>query len=221
MVGISLVFAIPGGLLNYTSLPAAEPTLAQTMRSIRLELLYDSVVGLIATLACLAMFVGAAEGRTVGVGEALREATSRWPRVFWTNLRCGFWTGLYSLLLVIPGIWMGVVLAFASESAFRIPDEDPLDVSKSLVRGRWWPVAGVLAGCVLLPALPVLVLSGVAEALMPEAPPPLPRLVFTLVEDWLWGIAVQLTTALSLAAFYGLMRTHGRTLAPMRWAADR
>jgi len=67
----------------------------------------------------------------------------KWPENFGQTLIAGLITLLYTLLLIIPGIYKAVQFSFVSN---LVSDEerDPLEKSKFLVKDKWFDVFGML-----------------------------------------------------------------------------
>lgn len=225
---IALLFSMPAGLLNDALSPPGledDSSLSPSSRGLRRNLgervvrLYDALVGLIGTLACLALFVGVAEGRALSVGEALMEGVSAWGRVFGARLHAGIITLLFAFLLLLPGLWKAVLFGFVMEVSFRIPDRDALEFSTSLVqaRQRWWATFGMLILIELVVGVPLLgaalLLQSAAEFLG------VPSMLSAIALDWLARLAAMAAAALGLAMFYGYLRSEAHTLEPMRWAS--
>jgi hypothetical protein len=209
---ITTAFSIPGGLLSY----AVATRLPKSTRSF--GNLYDALIGTIGAVACIALFIGVAEGRTLTLGEAIAESLSRWGRVFGARVRTGLWTALFLILLVVPGIWKSITLIFSVEAAVRVPRGDALEMSAELVKERWWAVA-VTSLLVQFGALaPGFALTGILEGIDGVVGVPLiARVVF---ENWIFSVGATLASACMLSAYYGLNRANEITLQPMRWVSQ-
>jgi hypothetical protein len=88
-----------------------------------------------------------AGGHEPSVGEALRDAARVFPRVLGAVLLYGLLVTAGGLLLVIPGIWLGVRGYFAAQAAV-IDGLGPLAAfrrSSELVQGHWWRTFGYVA----------------------------------------------------------------------------
>ncbi len=217
---LTLIFAIPGGLMSLATASSGEPTMRETLKELRVNNLFDSLVGIVCNVACLVLFIGVAEGRKLTILQALAEASARYGRVFGSRLRGGLWIGLFFLALVVPGIWKAVMLAFSTDAAVRISKDDPLEQSSFLVRERWWPVFGGLAvvwSVAYLPTLFVISAGGAALELAGFVQPGWLQGVLAIFEDFLILFSEQFASACSLAMFYALARLTGLTLEPMRW----
>jgi hypothetical protein len=203
---VALIFAVPGGLVDLWAKGLNRPH--------NIGNLYDGLIGLIGDVACLALFISVAEGRKLSFGEALQEGFSAWGRVFGARFRAGLWTLLFLLLLVVPGIWKGVSLAFAGIAALRLRS-DGVEVSQQLVTGRWWPVFGALMITGVICYVPAILVVMAVEFL------PLPEVVGAILGDWASRIAGCVDDAFMLAMFYGLCRTTEYGLGQMYWATQR
>lgn len=75
--------------------------------------------------------------------ELVKYGLKKWPENFVQTLIAGFITLLYTLLLIIPGIYKAVQYSFVSN---LVSDEEsePLDKSKYLVKEKWFDVFGML-----------------------------------------------------------------------------
>jgi len=211
VLAIATVFSIPAGLISAGLADSG-------VGAERVVNLYDALIGLIGDIACLAMFVGVAEGRSLSLGQALKEGTGAWGRVFGARFRAGLITLAFTLLLIIPGIWKGVLLAFVVEAAYRVPGEDSLEYSTSLVQGggRWWPVFGVLLLSGFIAYVPVFFGAAIMGGLAAVAAVPALNVAVEIGTDFIARIADNLLSAFSLATFYGLCKTDGRTLPAMQ-----
>jgi hypothetical protein len=209
---VAVVFALPAFGLSW--LMSAVPDARSEAWVLSF---YDWLVGVLGQLAVFALVIAAAEGRRLTLRGALSEATGRWGRAVWANLRQTLWIGLFSLLLVVPGLWMSVLLFFSPTAVVR-DDADALQCSRELVRGRWWRVAWWLfwAGVIAYgPSVAIGILVGIgARTLHLE----LPAMTMQLLENVFTRLyAPVVMPALSVAAYYQLHLSSGRELPPMTW----
>lgn len=191
------VFSLPAGLLQL-ALPEADD-LRAINRSMQLSGLYDLLVGLIATQAMVALFLARASGRALSLGEALRVSSLRWSRGVRAHFRAGLWTVLFTLLLLLPGIWMGTRLFFVAVAVMDSPD-DALAVSRRLVDGRFWQTLLFALGTYVALALAMLVVSFfVLTALeLLEAP----RVIGEVANDFIGRLSVDaLGSALTVCGY--------------------
>ena len=114
----------------------------------------------------------------------------------------------------------GDALAHPSQTkTVRVRDGDPLELSTSMVQGRWLMVGGTMLLFTLIADIPAFMvaagISVVSEAVNGALPGAAP--VLEIASDWLARMGENLATALALSMFYGLMRTDERTLPPIWW----
>lgn len=215
---IAAVFTVPAALLQ-VALVSSGDDFKSVASSVRVSNFYDATLGLVGAVASLALLIAQAEGRTLSVGAALSEGLGAWSRAFVTRLRVGVWILLFLLLLVLPGVWKGVTLMFASTAVVRLRHVDPLARSQALVAGRFWTcllLALITAVGVFVPV--AMLAGGVGLVLgMFEAP----RLVEEFLTDWLGRVATDgLLSAWLYVAFVLLHRAAQLTLEPMAWREE-
>jgi hypothetical protein len=75
--------------------------------------------------------------------EIVKYGLRKWPENFVQTLVAGLIILLYTLLLIIPGIYKAVQYSFVSNLVSDEEDE-PLDKSKLLVKEKWFDVFGML-----------------------------------------------------------------------------
>lgn len=104
---------------------------------------------------------------------------------------------------------------FVGVASLRTRDRDPLEISVSLVRGRFWWCLGyvfVLAG-LYLPTMIVVAVLGIAQELLG-----LPPLIAEAVSDVMIRFCDSaLVSTLLYVAFVMLHAADGEVLPPMRW----
>lgn len=175
-------------------------------------------MGVVGEVACLFLFISVAEGRELGLGGALREAMSRWARVFGANFRTGLWIILGVLLFVVPAVWWSTMLVFSEVAAVRLRHADALDASRALVRGRFLQVLGYVVAIYAVAVLPGVVIA-IAIAMTAEQ---------LGVGGWGSGVigealmrsGMYVKTAMLLGYFYALSRESAMPLEPMAWLAE-
>lgn len=145
-----------------TSTPAANPTAALGAEAVLFVV--ELIVSLLTTAACVKAVSDIYLEQPTGFGVSLRFAVRRLPALLVMQILLLFGVMLGFLALVIPGIWLIVRWAVASPALLseRIGPARALGRSGRLVRGRWWPTAGVLMVATIL----VTVVSGVFQALL-------------------------------------------------------
>ncbi len=75
--------------------------------------------------------------------EIVKFGLKKWPENFIQSLLAGLITLLYTLLLIIPGIYKGVQFYFVS-NLVADDEKEPLEKSKFLVKNKWFEVFGML-----------------------------------------------------------------------------
>jgi hypothetical protein len=110
------------------------------------------VASAVATAAAYRLVADAYLGRPVDPDASLRFGLRRLPSVLWVSLLSGL--GLFAgfIFFLVPGIYFAVAWAVAIPVllAENRRGSAALGRSRALVRGRWWPCAGVLVLAFLL-----------------------------------------------------------------------
>lgn len=113
------------------------------------------LVSALTAAACVKAVSDAYLDHPTGVGISLRFAARRLLSVLWLEILTFVLLAIAFVLLVIPGIWLYAawsvaipVLLIEGTGAYRA-----LGRSFHLVKGRWWPTAGVLIVAELMVAL--------------------------------------------------------------------
>lgn len=113
------------------------------------------VASAVATAAAYRLVADAYLGRPVDPDASLRFGLRRLPSVLWVSLLSGL--GLFAgfIFFVAPGIYLAVAWAVAIPVLLgeNRRGSAALGRSRALVRGRWWPCAGVLILAFLLEAI--------------------------------------------------------------------
>jgi hypothetical protein len=139
--------------------PGAAVALAST-------LLLVLVVPSLVTAIIVRTLTRLARGEDVSAGQALRDGAAAFRLAFAATLLVALVVAFGLVLLIIPGIYLGVRLYFAP--AVSVHDEvgaiEALDRSGELVRDRWWRVFGVLLLTGLLIGLLGGIVGGIAAA---------------------------------------------------------
>jgi hypothetical protein len=134
-------------LTQFLNIPTASAETAQSTARFNSSLhsLLASLLGIF-VMAGLPYFVERTlQGSGPTWGEVLRFGASRWLSYFGTGLVLGIILGLWSLLLIIPGIIFGVFYIFWVNALVlrNFSGYDALTYSKSLVEGQWWKTFGI------------------------------------------------------------------------------
>jgi hypothetical protein len=104
------------------------------------------------------------QNQTIDLGGAASQALGKIGTIILSSIVLFLGVFLATLLLIIPGIYLGIVWSF---SLYAVVLEncsvfESLKYSKSLVKGRWWPVFGsILAGTLII--LPGAIINNVIE----------------------------------------------------------
>ncbi|WP_289056103.1 hypothetical protein [Carboxylicivirga marina] len=99
--------------------------------------------------------------------ELAKYGLRKWPENFVQTLIAGLITILYTLLLIIPGIYKAVQYCFVSN---LVSDEEnePLEKSKFLVKGKWFDIFGMLL-LIFLIGLIIELIVAVPFMFLPES----------------------------------------------------
>ena len=173
--------------------------------------LYAAIVARIHAIYC---------GQPMAIGASLSFGLTRLlPLVFWL---IAYFLALVGglILLVVPGIILGVSLAFASYAVVieRTGAVESLKASHRLVWGHWWRTAALLtiaAFILFVVYLLVVFVAGIAIALDPELLTSTGLTIAdTIVTPLLTGLVTPLFYALTMSAYYDLkLRRSGDDLA--------
>ena len=128
----------------------------------------ENLIGIIASMAIAYVVKSKIDGKTVSVGEALKKSLSKWSAAIGANLLAYIFLLGLALLLIIPGIiyyvyWSFVVYVVILQDK---SGKSALDYSKTIVKGRWWKVAGYSLVFSLL-SLIVGIITGALYLLLP------------------------------------------------------
>lgn len=218
ILGICVVFSVPAAFLQALYGQGDDLKTVAHSGVVLLSNLYDAIVGAIGSQAVLALLIARAEGRSLSISGAFSEGLGNWARCLGATIRTSLTVLGFALLLVVPGIWKAVLLAFVSTAALRSQEVDALERSGALVRGRWGQVFLLLlaSGAALYgPAL--VAVSGMAAAGDALG---IPLLVQELVSDLIERLVRDgLMGGVMLVAYLQLHATVGVPLKPMRWRA--
>jgi len=145
---IALIVYVPVEVVIAVFAPNPENgyALRDLAQSIRVSSFMMLLVGTLLPLAIGLLVEGELTGRRVDWWQAMRHALSRWRSGVATNFLKALALMATFLLLIVPGIIYSVYFAFAI-CAVAIRGQSlraALSYSKSLVKGRWWTVFGVM-----------------------------------------------------------------------------
>ena len=169
---IALLFGLPGDVLLWL-LPEAP---------LSLQIAYFTFVTLLADLAIMVLVHEALRGRTITVGDAFVRGVPAYGAVIGARLRAGLLTLLWTLLLVLPGIYKGAAYSLAPQVALFEPrrTHEATEVSIGRTRGVVWLLVaaelvlytiavGVPLGVTVLFELGTLELGGAPAPFDPRA----------------------------------------------------
>lgn len=121
---------------------------------LRISEILEGLFGIISSLAIItitekfltapAQNVEQSTNEKIGFFQALKFACSRWPFFLWTHFITSLIIGLFTLLLVVPGIIVYVQYIFILPivALRNVYGGEARDYSKNLVKGQWWKVMG-------------------------------------------------------------------------------
>ncbi len=126
-----------------------------------LNLLYGLVAAPILVAAAFLLLDQYLKQRSFQLGSSLNRAISKAVPLVLGNFLASLVIFLGSLFLIIPGIYLGIKLAFVV-CAIALEDQGALGgfgYSWNLVKGRWWGVFWAFLVLSLIVGLPLLILS--------------------------------------------------------------
>ena len=206
-----LFFVFTGLMIGVASLVGADGDSPLVLVGILLTLMVGAI-GQILTVRAATGPLGDDAG--ADFVPAIQSALPKFLPVFLTSLLVQVLVGLGSLLLVVPGVFLGVML-IVSTVACILEDRSPMEAlkrSRELTRGNRWRVLGLLliifllaVGLLLLVAIPTA-----AAGLVPGVGPLIARVVSAAAEGLL-GVFVSI---LLTHTFLGLRRLKGDAAEP-------
>jgi hypothetical protein len=134
-------------------------------------LLLVQVVSLLATFLATAaayrLVADAYLGRAVDPAASMQFGLRRLRSVIWVSLLAGLGIFLGLLLVIVPGVYLAVAWSVAIPVLLgeNARGRAALRRSRALVRGRWWPCAGVLFLSFLLAGIVAAVIGLVVAAI--------------------------------------------------------
>jgi hypothetical protein len=124
-------------------------------------LVVSVIASFLATAAAYRLVADAYLGRPVDPGASLRFGLKRLGAVIWVSILAGLGIFVGLLLLVVPGVYLAVAWSVAIPVLLgeNLRGSAALGRSRALVRGRFWPCAGVLFLSFLLAGIVALVIE--------------------------------------------------------------
>lgn len=196
---MSLTFGLPAAVLGAV-VPDDQGVLTF------LGMIFNALIGLIGIIGVLWAMSGVAEGRRVSVKEAFSRGLSEWAQVFINRIRAGLTIAVYTLLLVVPGVFKALGLLLVTPIAVVHRPSDPLEVSSQLtqsVKGELFLLCLLVGGILFVALIPFVIVSGLLGALNLEGGAE----ALTFVLELLTRPTSYFLEAVTLAAYYGLLRT--------------
>jgi hypothetical protein len=142
---------IPGIFVSIT------PQLMPIKTSLSITFIYAILIAPILGATIMCFLHRYLQNQTIDLSGAASQALGRVGTMIPTSIVIFIGVFFASLLLLIPGIYLGIVWAFAMYAVVleNCSVFESLKYSQSLVKGRWWPVFGsMLAGTlIILPAI--------------------------------------------------------------------
>jgi hypothetical protein len=125
------------------------------------------IVGLLTTAACVKAVSDAYLDQPVDLGVSLRYALRRLGSLAWLAILMWVLLALAFLALVVPGIWLYGAWSVATPALMieGVRGWGALSRSFQLVKGRWWPVAGVLVVATVMIGIVGAAIEGVLLAI--------------------------------------------------------
>jgi hypothetical protein len=122
------------------------------------------LIGVLTTAACVKAVSDIYLDQPTDIGSSLRFAVRRLAPLLWLQILTAVLLVLAFIALVIPGIWLYAAWSVATPALLieGCRGWGALQRSLRLVRGRWWPTAGVL----IVAALMTAIVGGALEALL-------------------------------------------------------
>lgn len=155
---------VPNGAYSLSHPGSTPPDPAAALGAQALLAAVSLVVTLLTTAACVKAVSDVYLDHPTSFGASLRFAVRRLPALLVMEmlLVLGLIAGFVAL--IVPGIWLYAAWSVASPALLieRVGPARALGRSSGLVRGRWWPTAGVLLVSVIM----VAVVSGAFQALL-------------------------------------------------------
>ncbi len=164
---VSSASEVPHGFTSFVSAQHATDS-AATSGAKTVLLFAGLIVDLLSTAACVKAISDAYLDQPVDLGSSLRFAARRLGALAWMAILMWVLLTLAFIALVIPGIWLYAAWSVATPALLieGVRGQRALGRSRELVRGRWWPVAGVLVVAEVMTALVSGAITGVLLAIV-------------------------------------------------------
>lgn len=122
------------------------------------------LIGLLSTAACVKAVSDVYLGGKADLRSSLRFAVGRAGSLLWLEMLVFLGLLVGFILLIVPGIWLYAAWSVATPVLLieGVKGRRALGRSRGLVRGRWWPTAGVL----LVAEVMISLIGGAIQALL-------------------------------------------------------
>jgi hypothetical protein len=171
------------------------------------------------TAACIAAVMALSRGEEPSAGWSVARGFERWGAVLAAVLLAGLATLAGFVMFALPGIWLAVVLYFASQAVVA-EDRAPLEAlrrSRELVTGQWWRVFGIG----LLFSVMIGVVGGTIAMGAQGAADASGRQIFMLAGTVLGDVVtVGFTAVAGTLVFFDLRSRQEGAPPPPRWAPE-
>lgn len=204
---------VPVNSIGFTTRTQPVPDPAARLGASAVVLVIQLVAGSLVTAACVKAVSDTYLDHPTGIAASLRFVLGRLPAVIGTEILYFLGLALAFVCLIVPGVWLYAAWSVAVPSLI-IERRSPLRAlgrSRRLVKGRWWPTAGVLLVSVVM----VAVVSGVLQALLAaiahvsSRPSLLFAVVVSTVSSAIASIIVQpFTATVATILYYDLRVRH-------------
>ena len=169
ILSVLALLSVAPDLLDPTTTSTIEPGEEDSFIAAQsVAALLQALVYVIATAACFKAVSDAYLGAEPSARRSLGFAVGALPRLLLLALLAMLGLIVAFLLLVIPGIWLSVAWSLAVPALLfeKVSPWKALGRSRRLVKGRWWPIFGVLVVGVVL----VSFLAGIVQAIVQVVP---------------------------------------------------
>jgi hypothetical protein len=223
---LASIATVPAGRIANSFSPEAGVSGAAVL-SFLAALIVGVIAALVFTAAAAARIDAVANGREMAFGEAVSYGLKRAPAFFVAGLLYGIAVTVGLVLLIIPGIIVGVYMAFGAIATVvdRKGPIEGLKYSWGLVRGRWWRTLILGTVAMLIAMVPYIVIGivvgviGAAAALAFGVTPSadgqdVVLLIDLIVTPVVSAFGTPLIYGLGLAIYYDLrLRREGGDIA--------
>lgn len=155
---------VPAGFTGFSSHPATGTGLSARLGGDATLEVTSLIVAALTTAACVKAVSDAYLGQPTALKASLRFALRRVLPLLAMEILMFLGLSLAFVALIVPGIWLYASWSVGSPALLieRAGPARALGRSLRLVRGRWWPTAGVL----LVASVMVAVVAGAFQALL-------------------------------------------------------